>query len=137
MGKMISVAGCRLTEGQVIWLRKLAAGPVDLEPLGGFDARTLSLLEDKGLASIEATQALVTPKGRTAAASLAGAAERAKPASKPAASKPSNSRGFLSSEAIAEMRAQIAARYEADLAALDRLAAIAETIERDGAAADA
>lgn len=123
-----------LTSKQLEVLHRLSKGPLALEEIQGHDNRTLSSLEDHGLADIQATEATITAKGREALTGLPPRySKRPRPAPAPAATTKPNGHGQITAAAIAELRAQIQARYDADLAALDRLAAIATAIEQDAA----
>jgi len=140
MSSNYSYKGGIVSEKQLVMLCRLVKGPLPLDGLTKWDTNCLAKLEDMGFVDVEATEATLLAEGRAAVVALnakvngkaapttAPAPKRAyKPrAAKPAIPAKSNGHGSLD---LAAIRAQIVARYEADLAAVDRLAEIASALK--------
>jgi len=128
--------GVQYTEKQVAMLCALVKRPIDLDNASKRDRTTAALLASNGVAVNDGESVEITDKGRAAIAAInARVNGKSEPATKrtykPRAAKPaipakSNGHGSLD---LAAIRAQIVARYEADLAAVDRLSEIASALK--------
>jgi len=129
-------AGVIYTEAQVAMLCSLVKRPIDLDTASKRERTTAALLASNGVASNDGESVEITDKGRAAIAAInAKVNGKAEPAAKrtykPRTPKPpipakSNGHGHLD---LAAIRAQIVARYEMDLAAVDRLSEIASALK--------
>jgi len=128
--------GMNFTEKQVAMLCALVKRPMDLDVASKRDRTTAALLASNGVAVNDGESVEITDKGRAAIAAInakvngkaePGAKRKYTPrAAKPAIPAKSNGHGSLD---LAAIRAQIVARYEMDLAAVDRLAEIASALK--------
>lgn len=118
-----SIGGYVVGAKGIEMLRGLAIEPLALDGLDGFQKRRLLALAKKGLVTSDAKQATLTAKGT---ALFTEATSRPKTNGKRAPRKASRqskrSNGHVPN--FTALRAQIVARYEQDLAALDRVIAI-------------
>jgi hypothetical protein len=119
-----------LTTKQAELLREL---PLALESLNGFQRRTLAALVERGCAVEEIEEARVTDAGRAALGNgksqpaapakpaRRGQARKTTRAEKSAVGTRASRTPAAAAPTYAAMRAEIVARYDADLAALDRV----------------
>ena len=132
MGTTYRTSAGALTEQQLAMLRGLESKPIDdLEELGGYKTNSLHKLEAKGLAELGATEATITKKGLEVLKDLGKPGRGQKePAPDRKVGKTNGAQPATAGRAglLQDLRAQIVARYEADLAAVDRLIEIAKAV---------
>lgn len=134
------------TPRQAAVLAQLAHGPVIVDELTKYDRNALDKLEELDLATIGAEQATITNAGRKVMVALnekvnGKPAETKPPAAETKPAKAETPAAPRETKAparetppprhgidFARLRAEIVARYEADLAALDRLSEIARAV---------
>jgi len=152
MGASYRVRGVSLTQKQAAMLCALVKAPMSMDGIHGFDRRSIAALSDADLVDLNDKRAQITDEGRKVVIELSrkvnGTPSKAAvntgavagtSVSRPATPREPETPATASTNAgitpsmIAATRAHIQACYENDLAALDRLAAIAAHQQAEGA----
>lgn len=107
----------------------LAKLPLPIEGMDGRTKRTLLALADAGLATAAGTTATRTPKGDELLAGTTKPKRRGGIRRQPDGPAKARERDAAPTSNWDRLRAEIVARYEADLAALERVRAIAEAVQ--------
>lgn len=130
------INGETITPAQGELLKRLASGPV---AIADADGRCVNALERRGYVTSEVEEVRITAKGKAIAAKLNGGGAAPVKASRspaPRTREQAKPAGILTDAEYNRIRGEIEARYQADLAALDRVHAIVRTIAGDGLSED-